>query len=165
MLPIKIILHATDFSERSNYAFRVACALARGYQARLIVLHVLPTPVVGYPDGIILTQPDEYQAEARARLQQMLPTDPSVPVERVLGDGDAAATIVDMARDRQCDLVVMGTHGWTGLTRLLMGSVAEAVVRRAPCPVLTVKTPFAQVERVAAENPAQMGKAPEPAVV
>lgn len=160
MLPIKTILHATDFSERSDYAFRVACALARDYQARLIVLHVLPTTVVGYPDGIILTQPEEYRAEARRKLQEMQPSHPSVALERMLGDGDAATTIVDTAGNKQCDLIVMGTHGWSGLTRLLMGSVAEAVVRRATCPVLTVKTPFVQVERV--ENPA-LGKTPEPA--
>jgi len=152
MLPIKTILHGTDFSERSGNAFRVACALARDYQARLIVLHVLPAPVVGYPDGIILTQPEDYRAEARTKLQQLQPTDPSVAVERVLGEGEPATTIVDIAKHKRCDLIVLGTHGWTGLTRLLMGSVAEAVVRRATCPVLTVKTSFVQAERVAAED-------------
>jgi nucleotide-binding universal stress UspA family protein len=163
MLPIKTILHATDFSERSNYAFRVACALARDYQARLVVLHVLPAPVVGSPDGVILTQPDEYRAEARSKLQQVQPTDPAVALERLLGDGDAATTIVDTAKNKHCDLIVMGTHGWSGLTRLLMGSVAEAVVRRATCPVLTVKTPFVQVERVPVESPATLAQTPEPA--
>jgi len=83
----------------------------------------------------------------------------------MLGDGDAATTIVDTAKDKACDLIVMGTHGWGGLTRLLMGSVAEAVVRRAPCPVLTVKTPFAQAEHVATENQAAEHKMPEPVAV
>jgi nucleotide-binding universal stress UspA family protein len=165
MLPIKTILHATDFSERSHHAFRLACALARDYKARLIVLHIVPTPVVGYPEGIILTQPEEYRAEARTKLQQIQPTDPSIALERMLGDGDAATTIVDTARNKACDLIVMGTHGWGGLTRLLMGSVAEAVVRRAPCPVLTVKTPFAQAEHVATESQAAEHKMPEPVAV
>jgi nucleotide-binding universal stress UspA family protein len=165
MLPIKTILHATDFSERSHNAFRLACALARDYKARLLVLHIVPTPVVGYPEGIILTQPEEYRAEARAKLQQMQPTDPAIVMERMLGDGDAATTIVDTAKNKECDLIVMGTHGWGGLTRLLMGSVAEAVVRRAPCPVLTVKTPFTQAERVATESQAAEKKMPEPVTV
>jgi nucleotide-binding universal stress UspA family protein len=150
MLPIKTILHATDFSERSDYAFRVACALARDYQARLVVLHALPTPVIGYPEGVIVTQPEEFRAEARASLQRLLPTDPAIPIERLLTDGDPIAAIVQTAKDRNCDLIVMGTHGWTGVTRLLMGSVAEGVLRRAPCPVLTIKMPSAAVERAEA---------------
>jgi nucleotide-binding universal stress UspA family protein len=154
MLPIHTILHATDFSERSDHAFRLACALARDYKAHLIVLHVLPAPAVGYPDGIILTQPEDYREQARIKLQQMRPTDPAVPMDRLLGDGDPATTIVDTAKDKNCDLIVMGTHGWTGLTRLLMGSVAEAVVRRAPCPVLTVKMPFPVTETAPAAAPA-----------
>ena len=133
MLPIHTILHATDFSERSQNALRLACALARDYQARLIVLHIVPTPVIGYPEGIILTQPEEYRAEARTRLQQMQPTDAAIVMERMLGDGDAATTIVDTAKKKECDLIVMGTHGWGGLTRLLMGSVAEKVLRGAAC--------------------------------
>jgi nucleotide-binding universal stress UspA family protein len=165
MLPIKTILHATDFSERSNNAFRVACALARDYHARLILLHVLPPAVVGYPDGIILAQPDDYRAEARAKLQNLQPGDPALVVERMLGDGDAATTIVDTARNKHCDLIVVGTHGWTGLTRLLMGSVAEVVVRQAACPVLTVKTPFVQAERVAAARRAEDSLTPQPAAV
>src|SRR5207247_9050465 len=60
----------------------------------------------------------------------------------ILLEGDAAKEIVELARDSQCDLIVMGTHGRTGLGRLLMGSVAEQVMRRAPCPVLTIKAPI-----------------------
>jgi len=163
MFPIKAILHATDFSERSEYAFRVASALARDYNARLVVLHALPAPVIGFPDGIVLTQPEEYRAEVRAKLQQMQPTDPAIPMERLLSDGDAATAIVETANDRNCDLIVMGTHGLTGLTRLLMGSVAEGVVRRAACPVLTIKTPFAEGGRAGNEKSARTVKGLEPA--
>jgi nucleotide-binding universal stress UspA family protein len=63
-------------------------------------------------------------------------------------EGDPTREIVRLAREKECDLIVMGTHGWTGLTRLLMGSVAEHVVRKAHCPVLTVKVPFAEKEAV-----------------
>lgn len=161
MFPIKTILHATDFSESSDQAFRVACALAADYKARLIVVHVLPAPVVGYPDGIVLSQPEDSRAEARARLQQLNPGDPAIPIERLLSDGDPVTAIVETAKGRNCDLIVMGTHGWTGLTRLLMGSIAEGVLRHAPCPVLTIKLPFAAAER---GKPAKTVKELEPAL-
>ena len=72
-------------------------------------------------------------------LEAVVPTDPTVPYEHRLITGDPATAIARLAEEEQADLIVMGTHGRTGLTRLLMGSVAEAVVRRAPCPVLTYK--------------------------
>jgi nucleotide-binding universal stress UspA family protein len=161
MFPIKTILHATDFSESSDQAFHVACALAGDYKARLVVLHALPAPVVGYPEGIVLAQPEGYRAEARARLQQLRPSDPAIPIERLLRDADPVTAIVETAESHNCDLIVMGTHGWTGLTRLLMGSVAEGVLRRAPCPVLTIKMPLAESER---EKPANTAKELEPAL-
>jgi nucleotide-binding universal stress UspA family protein len=68
-------------------------------------------------------------------------------------DGDPAQVIVQFARERGCSLIVMGTHGRTGLERLLMGSVAEQVVRKAPCPVLTVKTPVPELAAVPAQEP------------
>ena len=72
-----------------------------------------------------------------------MPTDPTVPVVHKLLVGDPAEAIVQQAEAEHADMIVMGTHGRTGLTRMLMGSVAEAVVRRAACPVLTVKQPAA----------------------
>lgn len=164
MLPIKTILHATDFSERSAYAFRLACALARDYNARLVVVHAMPDPVIGYPEGIVLTQPEEFRAEARARLQQLRPSDPAISMERLLSNDDPVTAIVETAKGRNCDLIVMGTHGWTGLTRLLLGSVAEGVLRRAPCPVLTIKMPFVAVERVDSEKSTKTAKKLEPVV-
>lgn len=79
--------------------------------------------------------------ELRASLAAVVPTDPAVPCIHKLMIGDPAEAIIQLAEADDVDFVVMGTHGRTGLTRLLMGSVAEAVVRRAPCPVLTVKQP------------------------
>jgi nucleotide-binding universal stress UspA family protein len=81
----------------------------------------------------------------RARLQQLRPEDSKVLVEHRLVQGGAAEEILQVAQDRKCDLIVMGTHGRRGFGRMLMGSVAEQVVREASCPVLTVKTPQPQM--------------------
>jgi nucleotide-binding universal stress UspA family protein len=78
----------------------------------------------------------------RGQLEQLEPNDPSVPVVRQLVEGNPAMEILHMAEMIDADLIVMGTHGRRGLKRFLMGSVAEHVLERARCPVLTVKTPF-----------------------
>ena len=146
MTPIRTILHPTDFSARSEHAFQLACSLARHHNARLIVLHVLERPLIGYT-GVAMAPPppppstDERQA-LQEQLHQIQASDPAVPVEHLLVEGGTAAAILQIAQERQTDLIVMGTHGRTGLGRLLMGSVAEKVLRDATCPVLTVKTPL-----------------------
>jgi nucleotide-binding universal stress UspA family protein len=157
MLPIKTILHPTDFSDQSAHAFRVACALARDYGARVVVAHAFTLQMYGNPEmGPLVVEPVEVEAELRQALQAMRPPDPAVVVEHRLCRGDAATEIVALAEDLKADLIVMGTHGRTGLRRLALGSVAEAVLRRAPCPVLTVKAPFlaADVPEQPVEEPA-----------
>ncbi len=141
MLPVRTVLHPTDFSDSSAAAFRLACSLARDYGARLIVLHVAQPPVVAFGEGVIPPNPAEVEDQLRERLQQMRAGNPKVRLEHHLVEGDAAAEILRAAGEFQCDVIVMGTHGRTGLGRLLMGSVAEQVLRKAPCPVLTVKIP------------------------
>jgi nucleotide-binding universal stress UspA family protein len=143
MFPIHTILHPTDFSDRAGYAFRVACALARAGGARLVILHVAqPLWTLGGIQGVPPV-PLEYGREGLEELLRRLqPPDPAVAVEHRLELGDPAAEILRAARECSCDLIVMGTHGRGGLGRLLMGSVAEAVVRQAPCPVLTVRLPL-----------------------
>jgi nucleotide-binding universal stress UspA family protein len=137
MLPVSRVLHPTDFSEPSRHALELACSLARDYGARLTLLHIV-APTLVCDEGFV--PPDSAAfAAAWSSLEQVRPPDPGVIVERHLVEGDPAAEIVRAAG--ACDLLVMGTHGRTGLGRLLMGSVAEQVVRRAPCPVVTVKTP------------------------
>jgi nucleotide-binding universal stress UspA family protein len=141
MLAIKNILCATDFSESSAFAFRVACTLARDYRARLVVLHAVPPPVGAYCDFYI--PPDfGYQEPLREKLLQLQPRDQRIAVEHRLVEGEAAATILAVAKDMPADVVVLGTHGRTGLARLVIGSVAEQVLRKAVCPVLTVKKPL-----------------------
>lgn len=137
MLPIKTILHPTDFSELSESAFRLACSLARDHGGRILVLHVYPPPE-SHGEVVARRQPDGYEEELRRVLDRVRPADPAVPVEHFLEEGPAAETILRFALEHGCDLIVLGTHGRTGLRRWLLGSVAEQVVRGAPCPVLTV---------------------------
>jgi nucleotide-binding universal stress UspA family protein len=140
MLSIKTILHPTDFSEPSQCAFQLACALARDYGAKLVVLHVYPTPVLPTLSGTVVPLPlDAPRDELLDRLEHIQPRDPAIAVERVLLTGDPAFEIRRAAGVYHADVVVMGTHGRGGLSRLVMGSVAEQVSRGAECPVLTVR--------------------------
>jgi nucleotide-binding universal stress UspA family protein len=142
MLAVQTILHPTDFSERSQYALWLACALARDYGARLIVLHVASVPAVVYGEGVVPTNPEELRAAAQEQLDRLRVPQANLRAERRLEQGDAVEEVLRTAREAGADLIVMGTHGRTGLGRLLMGSVAEQIVRKATCPVLTVKAPF-----------------------
>jgi nucleotide-binding universal stress UspA family protein len=158
MLAIKTILHPTDFSEGSDYAFRLACSLARDYGAKVVILHVVAPPVVAYGEGIVPPEPEDYQEALRAQLLEVQPRDPRVPVEHLFVEGEAATEILAAAVDTMADVIVLGTHGRTGLGRVMMGSVAEQVLRRAPCPVLTVKTPIARPRTVSASVPQEAEK-------
>lgn len=141
MLPIRTLLHPTDFSESSGPAFELACALARDYSAALVVTHVVPPTRAFAPDGIAMPLPTEEPYEARAQLARVRPTD-GVEVEHRLLEGEPSEMILKLAKDVNADVIVMGTHGTSGLMRLLVGSVAEGVMRKAACPVLTVRGPF-----------------------
>lgn len=142
MLPIRTILHPTDFSDQSQSAFEVASALARDYRAKLVLLHVIPTPRVFAPDGIAVPFSANEQYDANAKIGLMRPIDASIQVDREVVEGEAATEILRFAESLNADLIVMGTHGSSGLTRLLVGSVAESVMRKSPCPVLTVRGQF-----------------------
>ncbi len=156
MLPIRIILHATDFSESSAYAFRLACSLARDYSARLVMLHVAEQPVVVPIDGSTFLPPPLDRERLLKDLQCWQAQEPGVRIEYRLAEGDPAAEIVRAAAETGCDLIVMGTHGRAGLGRLLLGSVAEQVLRRAPCPVMTMKIPHPQAQSAQENVPHQV---------
>jgi nucleotide-binding universal stress UspA family protein len=141
MLPLRLILHPTDFSPHSEAAAKLAFALARDYGARVLALHVVEPIVVGGAEGIAIPDSGAYEAEMRARLAEVRPSRTEVLVEHRLLLGSVAEEILRVAKESQCGVIVLGTHGRTGLGRLLLGSVAEQVVRKAPCPVLTVKAP------------------------
>jgi len=135
MLPIRRILVPFDWSEPSNRVFQIAASLAQVHDAELIILYVVPPPAVMYGP------PNEgYVEHMREELCRIRPGNPAIRVQHYLCEGVPAATILQMARENKCDLIVMGMHGRTGLRRALMGSVTEEVVRKAPCPVLTVTT-------------------------
>jgi nucleotide-binding universal stress UspA family protein len=157
MAPIHTILHPTDFSAQSGYALRLACSLARDYGAHLIVLHVADEPPIASAEGIMIPPPGDYLAEARADLQQHELPDAQVHAERRLERGEPVTEILRVADEVRADLIVMGTHGRTGLERLLMGSVAEQVVRQASCPVLTLKTPVPEAVTAGAGEVAVAG--------
>jgi nucleotide-binding universal stress UspA family protein len=142
MLAIRTILHPTDFSKHSQYALGLACALARDYGARLVVLHVVTAPTVIYGEGVVPPDMDELRAEAQEQLDGIPLPRADIRAERRLEEGDAVETTLRVAQEVRADLIAMGTHGRTGILRLLMGSVAEQVLRKATCPVLTVRTPF-----------------------
>jgi nucleotide-binding universal stress UspA family protein len=167
MLPVRTVLHPTDFSEHSDYAFRLACSLARDYGARLIVLHALERPVLAYTGVMTAPPPPPPSAEQRQAVQEQLhrikPPDPALGVEHLLEEGDPATAILQVAQERRCELIVMGTHGRTGLGRLLMGSVAEQIVRKAPCPVLTARLPQRHEPPAEAPIQATAGRAEETA--
>ena len=139
MLPVGTVLHPTDFSENSEFAFRVACALARDYNARLILLHVIPPPTMIYAGGPIPAETWPSTEEAQEKLRQLEGRAHKVRVESQVLEGDPVDMILRAAEETGSDVIVMGTHGRTGLGRLLLGSVAESVIRKAPCPVLSAK--------------------------
>jgi nucleotide-binding universal stress UspA family protein len=153
MLEIRSILAPTDFSEHAAKALRYAAGLAERLGAALHLLHVLPDVVAMAPDlvtgptdmVIAPALPPEYYrataAESREALGRVL--DPSwgaVPsVETAVRRGDPVEAIKDYAAGQGIDLIVIATHGRTGLGHVLLGSVAEQIIRRAPCPVLTIR--------------------------
>jgi nucleotide-binding universal stress UspA family protein len=140
----KTILHPTDFTPNSDNAFICACSLARDNKARLILLHVIPRSV----DPIMqvlspyAVQPPESQEAWKEGFPWPQPFDSLIVAEHRVAKGDVAEEIFRLAKVVNCDLIVMGTHGRTGLRRLLMGSVAEEVLRNAACPVVAVKAPL-----------------------
>ena len=137
----KKILFPTDFSHPCNAALELATSLARDMGAKLVIVHVEVPPLADTGDEMYYGMPWPTKEDLLRMFGEVLPNDPSVAFEHRLITGAPADAIIRLAESEHVDLVVMGTHGRTGLKRLLMGSVAEAVVRRAPCPVLTYKQP------------------------
>lgn len=135
----KKILFPTDFSHTGDAALSLATALARDTGATLLITHV-EEPTNVYAGGeFYYGIPNPPTEELRRMLVEVKPTDPAVAYEHRLLTGDPAGTIVRLAAEEDVDLIVMGTHGRTGIVRVLMGSVAESIVRRANCPVITYK--------------------------
>ena len=143
MLP-KNILVPTDLSEGAEAALDYACELAAKLDATIHLINVIGIPVMGVPElGVALTTTmiDSLIADNQKALDQLASTKcgRARMGQTLLRTGDARDVINQAAKELGADLIVMGTHGRRGVTRVLMGSVAETVVRSAPCPVLTVR--------------------------
>lgn len=146
MIDLKRILFPTDFSECSRPAERYALALSEKFGAELHILHVLADIMMTMPEpGSALSLPQNYlgemKQEAERALDKILPdaTKSGLRVVRATRMGNAYVEIVKYAEEKSIDLIVVGTHGRGGLVHMLLGSVAEKVVRTSPCPVLTVR--------------------------
>jgi nucleotide-binding universal stress UspA family protein len=146
-MEVRSILLPTDFSDCGNYALAYATSLARKFEASIICVHVIEpiVPSVGYSG---MTEPlpiadisDQLEVSAEHELPKFAECEEcaGLEVEELIVHGEAASEIVRVAKDRQVDLIVISSHGRTGLGRMLFGSTAEAVVRHATCPVLVVK--------------------------
>lgn len=148
MSPFKKLLVPIDFSPHSDEALRVACQLAEAFDSPLTLVHVFAAPSYPMPDGSVLSAPGTYAELVQAANAQIekVATDikrdhNAVRVEGRTLEGTPFREIIGFARKHDFDLIVMGTHGRTGLKHVLLGSVAERVVRKAPCAVLTVRVP------------------------
>lgn len=136
---MKKILFPTDFSHTGDEAMALATSLARDTGAKLLIVHVEEPPVAYGGGEMYYGVPDPNTDQLREMLHKVKPTDDQVEYEHHLVTGDPSSAVPRFAESEGVDMIVLGTHGRTGFTRLLMGSVAEAIVRRSPCPVLTYK--------------------------
>jgi len=139
------ILFPIDFSKSNHAALSYATSIARDSGAKLIIVHVAESPTAYAGGEMYYGVPEPNEKAIEDMLRAMVPADPAVAFEHRLLSGDPATEIVHLAEQDHVDLIVMSTHGRTGFNRLIMGSVAEAVVRNAKCPVLTFKFPSAAI--------------------
>lgn len=147
MIGIKKILCPTDFSDFSMYALTYAVSFAQQYKAKLLLMHAVdvflhdPAYFAPYvPDGSAF---EDFEKKARARLEEICKKNvpAGVEAEPIVKVGRAFVEIVRAARAMDVDLIVIATHGRSGLSHAMFGSTAERVVRKAPCPVLSIKHP------------------------
>ena len=144
---IQTILHPTDLSETSKAAFQLACALARDYSAELLILHVYPPPFNG-ADAVDRDRTDDVETDLFDAIHNSMPPDPTISMIYRIEEGSPTEVILDVAQ--RCDLIVMGTHGRDGISRAIMGSIAEHVLREASCPVVTVRSSIHLPEEIPA---------------
>jgi universal stress protein A len=148
MIDLKRILVPTDFSKHSHNALKYAAALADKFSAELYLLHVVQNLGVLIPDMVNVTPPvlpsvEEMTSAVRVAMERLIKENQldKFTVHAEAREGTPFYEIIQFAKEKDVDLIVMGTHGRGGLVHMLLGSVAEKVVRKAPCPVLTVRDP------------------------
>jgi nucleotide-binding universal stress UspA family protein len=152
---VQRVLFPTDFSHYNDAALRYASTLAAEADALLYIVHVDEMQDLNAAMGeagyiIAAAVAHEGRAEVRRRLESVVPTNQDVTHEHYYLRGSPVTEILDFAERENVDLIVMASHGRTGLSRLLMGSVAEGVMRKAPCPVLIVRQPANERDRAEA---------------
>jgi universal stress protein A len=148
MIDLHRILIPTDFSKHSHNALAYAVAFAEKFGAELHLLHVVQDLAMFLPDGVTAGPPllppvDQLTAAVRVALDRAIEENhlQHLPVQTHVREGTPFYEIIRFAKEKDIDLIVMGTHGRSGLVHVLLGSVTEKVVRKAPCPVLTVRHP------------------------
>ncbi len=146
MIDIKRVLAPTDFSAHSDQAVRFACGLAERFDAELHLINILSEIIPAGPDPLLMpVMPPQFYQENEDRANQTLRSliQPSwgkpARVVTAVRWGSPVEAIVDYAQEQQIDMIVIATHGRTGLSHVLLGSVAERIVREANCPVLTIR--------------------------
>jgi nucleotide-binding universal stress UspA family protein len=145
MPAFKKILVPVDFSKYSQRALEIACELAKSFETPITLMHAYVIPTYPLPEGYVLASAEtvaELMDKTQKAMNEVKATALKLgapKVDVILSEGVAFAEIVRAAREKGFDLIVMGTHGRTGLKHALLGSVAEKVVRKAPCAVLTVR--------------------------
>lgn len=146
MIDLRRIMVPIDFSEHSVHALNYAAAFAQRFGSELYLLHIFQDLALYQPDAVTVGPPavpplEELTAAARAGLERIVHERNlgNLPVHLVVREGSPVEGIVEFAVEKEIDLVVLGTHGKGWLAHVLMGSTAEKVVRKAPCPVLTVR--------------------------
>lgn len=139
-LSMNRILVAVDFSETSDKAFDHALSLARAFEAELLAIHVLEEPILYAPTTAQVYR-DEFEKTMQGRMDELLArhSGEGVEIRTLLKPGPPFLEVIRTAEAENCDMIVMGTHGHGPVQNMLMGSVAEKVVRKAKCPVLVVR--------------------------
>lgn len=149
MIALEKVLVATDFSEPSDAALAYGRELARSFDAQLVVLHVVENTLTGAvaANGFVFTDPSlqgSVEAAGQRRVEDLVSVEDRILLRAqavIVTSNSPAAAIVEYAKGFDINLIVIGTHGRGAMAHLLLGSVAERVVRIAPCPVLTVRHP------------------------
>ena len=144
MINLKRLLVPTDFSDSARHALTYGISFAREYKAELLLLHVVENLTVGYASDLFPVPMaevfDEISGFARTELAKLAAQarEKEIAVRELVVQGKPSAEIIRVAKEETADMIVLGTHGKGMLDKALFGSTAERVIRRAPCPVLTV---------------------------
>ncbi|MCL2761510.1 MAG: universal stress protein [Desulfuromonadales bacterium] len=147
MIKFNTILFATDFSENSDYAFDYALTMAKAFSTKLLIIHVINEPVDLQGFYVPHVTFDNLGKEIAEGAEKMLENFcnaknmENVEYEKIVVSGVPGDEVIREAKERSADLIVLGTHGRTGLNRFLFGSTAEKVVRLAESPVMTIRKP------------------------